>query len=418
MRQKLIDIAFFLEPQVDELMKQQITDETEKYEAEHQDCDQFYDDIVHNETEKFDLLYTTWKNSVVRFHKLKQEDAIKKFVDRLNSKEFVNPPTRVDIFSNMKNEQEKLYSLRCQLIDQLNDTHPISLTKEFVNTIADNLAQHNEESSVVFDSLVSQLTHDMENTNEDIDIALYDLKDFIIKNDAELEEGQTYDLIIEKRAQPYVDRRKTESKTLIMNAIAYQEDYDFKMSELSNNTINFFKEFATSLDKNKDKLKQTEVNFQVALANCGDHHDDITQSQEDQLSAKVTEMERAIHHVMLNDKLKECFDLLDQIQRTYRNYNEEYIKVLLDYPNKMDSFFEEFEADSLGIFKRFPEDQKERIQELYVKETEDAQAKLEAEALKKWEDEKKIEEAKAAEDTKKAAADPKGKKAPPPKPAH
>jgi hypothetical protein len=29
----------------------------------------------------------------------------------------------------------------------------------------------------------------MENTNEDIDIALYDLKDFIIKNDAELEEG-------------------------------------------------------------------------------------------------------------------------------------------------------------------------------------------------------------------------------------
>ena len=187
------------------------------------------------------------------------------------------------------------------------------------------------------------------------------------------------------------------------------------MSELSNNTINFFKEFATSLDKNKDKLKQTEVNFQVALANCGDHHDDITKSQEDQLSAKVTEMERAIHHVMLNDKLKECFDLLDQIQRTYRNYNEEYIKVLLDYPNKMDSFFEEFEADSLGIFKRFPEDQKERIQELYVKETEDAQAKLEAEALKKWEDEKKIEEAKAAEDTKKAAADPKGKKAPPPK---
>jgi hypothetical protein len=41
----------------------------------------------------------------------------------------------------------------------------------------------------VFDNLVSELTKDMENTNEDIDIALYDLKDFIIKNDAELEEG-------------------------------------------------------------------------------------------------------------------------------------------------------------------------------------------------------------------------------------
>jgi len=49
------------------------------------------------------------------------------------------------------------------------------------------------------------------------------------------------------------------------------------------------------------------------LANCGDHHDDITQGQEDDLSKKVNEMERAIHHVMLNDKLAECFDLLDQI---------------------------------------------------------------------------------------------------------
>lgn len=31
MRQKLIDIAFYLEPQVDELMKKQISDENSKY---------------------------------------------------------------------------------------------------------------------------------------------------------------------------------------------------------------------------------------------------------------------------------------------------------------------------------------------------------------------------------------------------
>ena len=95
----------------------------------------------------------------------------------------------------------------------------------------------------------------MDNTNEHIDIALYDLKDFIIKNDAELPEDVTFDLIIENRAKPYVERRKLESKTLIMNSIQYQEDYDYKMSELTQNVVKFFKEFATCLDKNKDKLK-------------------------------------------------------------------------------------------------------------------------------------------------------------------
>ena len=72
-----------------------------------------------------------------------------------------------------------------------------------------------------------------------------------------------------------MDRRKLESKTLIMNSIAYQEDFDYKMSEITQNIVNFFKEFATMLDKNKEKLKSTEIEFQVALANCGDHHDEL-----------------------------------------------------------------------------------------------------------------------------------------------
>ena len=37
----------------------------------------------------------------------------------------------------------------------------------------------------------------------------------------------------------------------------------------------------------------------------------------------------------------------------------------------MDNFFLEFEQTTLAVFKRFPEDQRERIQELYEKETED-----------------------------------------------
>ena len=83
-------------------------------------------------------------------------------------------------------------------------------------------------------------------------------------------------------------------------------------------------------------------------------------------------MERAIHHVMLNEKLQECFDLLDLIEKTYRNYNTEYVKLVIDYPNVMDNFYLEFEAASLAVFKQFPEEQRERIQELFSKETADA----------------------------------------------
>jgi len=36
----------------------------------------------------------------------------------------------------------------------------------------------------MFDKLVDKLAKDMDNTNEDIDLCEYDLKDFLVKNDA------------------------------------------------------------------------------------------------------------------------------------------------------------------------------------------------------------------------------------------
>jgi hypothetical protein len=77
--------------------------------------------------------------------------------------------------------------------------------------------------------------------------------------------------------------------------------------------VTFFKAYATKLDQNKDKLKKTEQDFQVQLAQCGDKHDEIASGQEDDLLEKVDQMKKAIHHVMLNERLDECFEILDGI---------------------------------------------------------------------------------------------------------
>ena len=53
------------------------------------------------------------------------------------------------------------------------------------------------------------------------------------------------------------------------------EDIDYNMNEACQNTITFFKELGGKLDNNIQKLKQTETNFKVSLASCGDSHDEI-----------------------------------------------------------------------------------------------------------------------------------------------
>ena len=61
----------------------------------------------------------------------------------------------------------------------------------------------------------------MDRMFEELDNALSDLKDFLIQNDAVLDEGITIEIILTNKAKPYVERRKQETKALIINAIAY-----------------------------------------------------------------------------------------------------------------------------------------------------------------------------------------------------
>ena len=69
-------------------------------------------------------------------------------------------------------------------IKQLDSTPSVRLSKDLVQSIDDKLRTLNDDAQNIFDDIVVKLNKDMENTNEDADIALFDLKDFLIKNDA------------------------------------------------------------------------------------------------------------------------------------------------------------------------------------------------------------------------------------------
>ena len=156
----------------------------------------------------------------------------------------------------------------------------------------------------------------------------------------------------------------------------------------------------------------------MGLAQCGDHLDELASVQEDVLTAKVEEMRKAMHHIELNERLQQCFDLLDQITRIYRTYNVEYIKIVEGHPQTMDNFFLSFERECMTNFRMFEEAKREEIVAMFTKETEEKQRKAEEEFLKKAEEEKRQEEIKRVEEEKKnpaaSAAAAKGAKAPPP----
>ena len=93
----------------------------------------------------------------------------------------------------------------------------------------------------------------MENVNEDLDILVQDLRDFLIKNDAELLEGQTFDSIVEEQIMPLVTKRKEEAWAMLMNSIKFLEEEDELMHEVSKNILNFYKNLGEKYDKYREK---------------------------------------------------------------------------------------------------------------------------------------------------------------------
>ena len=65
---------------------------------------------------------------------MKQADAIKKFLDRMNSEEFVNPPSRVAIYEEMREEQMTLFNQRMAIIKSIEVCPPTEFTKKFIES--------------------------------------------------------------------------------------------------------------------------------------------------------------------------------------------------------------------------------------------------------------------------------------------
>ena len=65
-------------------------------------------------------------------------------------------------------------------------------------------------------------------------------------------------------------------------------------------------------------------------------------------------------------------------------------------PDKMDTNYDDFEAEMLGQFQIYKEARREEIEEKLRLETEAKQEKLKKEALEKWEAEQRAQEEEAA----------------------
>jgi len=284
LKDDLTETAFILEPAVITLVDEWKVKEEERYKKEHEESYEFHSKVVVSEQEKNAKLRDEWEERRIRFHILKQEHAIKTFQERIDSPEFVNPTERIDLFSKMKETQSDVHNKRMNELKVLDDTQTLFLTQKKVDQISNKLETINDEAQQAYDKIAADLTACINRSFQEMDTGMENLRDFLHANQAKLEEGMTYDRLIEEQALPYVQKRKQEGNELYANALKYLEELDDKMNEICKNIVGFIKELATKYDKGKEDLKATDLQFNLKLAQCGDNNYDSIDDQEENLN--------------------------------------------------------------------------------------------------------------------------------------
>ena len=115
---------------------------------------------------------------------MKQRNAIAKFLELMESDRFVNPKSRRDLFAELKQRQVQVYEQRKVIVEQMVELETENVNKDIIEKFFNRLQELNENVQAEMDKMVGLLNKDMENTNEDADIAFFDLKDFVLKNEA------------------------------------------------------------------------------------------------------------------------------------------------------------------------------------------------------------------------------------------
>lgn len=279
--------------------------EEERYKKEHEDSFNFHAQLEQDENQRYTNLRNEWEDRRIRFHVLKQENAIKTFQERIDSSEFVNPEARVRLFKRMKKNQTEVHKKRLAELKVLDNTDTNNLTVKKVEQIESKLESIDDAAQEEYDKIAVELTESINRSNNEMDTALERLRRFLHANSAKIPEDTTYDQIVDEQALPFVERRKLEAKEIYVNSLKYLEESDERMNETCKNIIEFLKSLATKYDKGKEELKATDFQFNVKLAQCADTNYDSIDDQEENLNKNIDQMKKAIHHVELNQKLNE-----------------------------------------------------------------------------------------------------------------
>ena len=127
--------------------------------------------------------------------------------------------------------------------------------------------------------------------------------------------------LIEQECQPYLTKINENGKKLLSEAIKFVEESDSKSNDVITNLAALLTKVAGKFDDHKKDVLSHLQAYELEKAKLADNNDDKLEALNQQFETLELEIQRAVHHPMLEQCLQKVFDQINALKQEYRSFH-------------------------------------------------------------------------------------------------
>lgn len=349
LQEDLLETAFILEPEVRALVREKVLKmeaDTQEFCARNKDHLEAFNKIQNDTFEKFEEMSHAKEK---RWRLLKHDEALRNFRTDIQDLSYVNPQERIRLYQDLKAQQQGFFRQREQFLAKLQELDFASLNRKAMEKWLEEYQGFVERTDKAYDKTFDGLMSQHERTQERARRRLNELEKRLESVAAEI--PGTLGELIEQDCQPYLTKMNENGKKLLSEAIKFVEESDSKSNDVITNLAALLTKVAGKFDDHKKDVSSHLQAYELEKAKLADNNDDKLEVLNQQFEALKLELQRAVHHPMLEQCLQKVFDQIDALEQEYRSFHAQNAELAKGHPKIIEDMFLGFEKVYAGLFE-------------------------------------------------------------------
>jgi len=365
LQEDLLETAFILEPEVMVLIREKtlnLDKDTQEFCSQNKDHLEIFNRIQSETFEKFEEMSHLKE---LRWRLLKHDEGLRNFRTDIQDMNYVNPPERIKLYQELKTQHVSFFKQREQYLKKLQELDFSALNRRVMEKWLEEYQSFVEKTDKAYDKIFDNLLKEHESTQERARRRLNELNLRLESVKAEISLPLTE--VIEQECEPFLKKLNEFGSKLYAEAAKFIEESDSKLNDVITNLANLLIKVAGKFDDHKKDVANYTQAYELEKAKLADNNDDKLEVLNQEFEGLKVELQRAVHHPMLEENLKKVFDKIDDLEREYRDFHSKNVELAKGHPKMIGDYFLNFERTYAQFFELVEMNRKDELQQRNLK---------------------------------------------------